>query len=80
MAYYRIVDTTDDIKDREYLLGIGAAHYQTLLSTISIYRKFALNLTEDELLVLKLTLHHSADISLFNEQELASLKSSGHIK
>ena len=80
MAYYRIIDTTLETKDREYLLSIGAAHYGTVMSDISVYRKFAKDMTEDELLVLKLTLNHTADISPLSEPEIDHLKEVGYLK
>lgn len=79
MAYYRIVDTTIGPRDRKYLIGLGAKHLGTKVSDTAIYRKFVLDVAEDELLVLKLTLDHSADISQLTEQEINYLKETGYL-
>jgi hypothetical protein len=64
------------------IIRMGGKHYSTLMknNTHALYRKFVIHLSEEELVVAKLTLGNEVSIDSVPDHEVYYLKASGYMK
>ena len=75
MTYYNIVETAPrDWKDTNTILNMGGTHYGTIVRGQGWLRKFVIDLTDEELVIIKLTLSSEVTITKLTDGEVAKFK------
>lgn len=77
---YRSTEGVDSWVVTDQLLDMGAVHYFTHMYGDYIIRNFFINITEEELVIIKLKFGNVLEIHLLSEIEILKLTSQGYIK
>ncbi len=82
MTWYRVIEyNPNSWEDTNTILErLGGIHYHTMFFGGDTYRKFALELTEADLIIARLSLSNKVSIDVFETDELERLKDLGYVK
>jgi hypothetical protein len=82
MTWYRLIDNNPaEWRESEIIITrFGGIHYGTLASDGGFYRKFAINLDDAELIIVRLSLSNKVSIDVFNQYEYDHLRMLGYIR
>jgi hypothetical protein len=82
LKYYRLTEMNPmGWEDTNLILGkFNGIHYSTIMTVSNIYRKFIVHCTEDELLMIKLSMNNNINIEIFEQYEMEYLIRVGYIR